>query len=192
MEDWSSKLIEKRQVKDGLIKELSIYGFSVYVVLKAFEDTNIKITQKEVAELTGISRKKCNEVMQDLKARGLYVSQRGKEQQEDTKINARNVLTMFLEEYKKKYNETCPVNWGRDTAFIKKRIVEIYKQEDLEEIVKKAFKIYDKVGNTSQYPRLTLSAFTSFVADIAYKEILKERQNRPKQIKETKSSKDVF
>lgn len=196
--DWSDKLVEKKNIKvdvetieKGLIKDLSVYGFAVLMVLKAYENNGQELTQGKIAELTGISRKKVNEVIKMLSDEGFHEFPKAKKSK--PKVSAKKYLELFMAEYYKKYGDKYPVNWGKDTALIKRKVTDVYKEEDLQEIIEMAFKLYDKIGNTKQYPRLTIGAFCSFVAERSYTEIIKARRNAPKRIQETNSKKnDMF
>lgn len=98
--------------------------------------------------------------------------------------NSREFIQRFCELYYEYYNVNFNPSWGRDGAMVKNKLLPIYTDEELDAILEITFRDYQKKWSNRQYPRPTLGAVCTFIANQALA-IWQEEQKKQDRIERT-------
>lgn len=79
--------------------------------------------------------------------------------------NSKDFIQRFCELYYEYYNVNFNPSWGRDGSMVKQKLLPIYTDEELDAILEITFRDYQKRWANRQYPRPTLGAVCTFIAN---------------------------
>lgn len=155
-------------------------------------------SQRKLAELTGQSANTVNKLINELleievdgqkvlkrsfigdgaRKRSMYYIHAGEisntediaaPETEEKRMNSRDVALYFTEVYKSTFDNGYVVNWGRDLALIKKKLISTYEDDEtLTGVIDIAVKRYKKLWANENYPLPTISMLCSWLANKAY------------------------
>jgi predicted transcriptional regulator len=102
----------------------------------------------------------------------------------NNKYNAKDVISLFCSKYREVYNVNYSnINFGRDMKQIKQKLLTNYSDEQIEQIIAVAIEEYDKRWKREQYPRPTLPALYTWLADAAMG-VIQEKEKQEEQAAE--------
>ncbi|WP_214796542.1 MULTISPECIES: helix-turn-helix domain-containing protein [unclassified Exiguobacterium] len=98
------------------------------------------------------------------------------------KFTAKNVVALFTDKYRDHYGANYNPSWGRDMSLAKK-LLDRYEPETVEEIIDIAITEYDERWKSVKFPRPTIGAVVSFIAEQAAA-VIEERREQDKTFEE--------
>lgn len=105
---------------------------------------------------------------------------------QSNKLNARDVLLMFLDEYKEEFGIEYKPSWARDQSMIKGQLLENFTDDEIRAIVKITVTEYKNRWSSAKFPAPTIGAICKWICNEAIK-IHKDREDR-----KTKSESTTF
>jgi len=93
------------------------------------------------------------------------------------KLNARDVLLMFMDEYKEEFDLEYKPMWARDQAMIKTQLLENFSDDEIRKIVKITVTEYKNRWYSPKFPAPTVGAMCKWICNEAIK-IHKDREQR--------------
>ena len=100
--------------------------------------------------------------------------------EEKKKFTAPSVLNYFADKYQETYGDKYIRNFTRDCGLIKKKLIKNYNEEQVKQIIDILFEEYETRWKKPQYPRPTIGALCSFLANECVA-IKGEREKKEKQ-----------
>lgn len=170
-------------------------NFTVLCAIAVFMDKENKAfpSQEKLAEITGLSRRTVINAVKELEeveVNGQKIIARKKVPsgnnskhfktiykffgQEDTvteeefkKMNGRDVLLLFCEYYEETFGTKYMPNFGRDIKTINDKMIDVFTDAQLKEIVRVAVTQYEKRWGNKNYPRPSIGQLGSWLANSA-------------------------
>lgn len=170
-------IITREIVKQGRGRVSSFYKIHPISQLAIFDGSVESITKDvkdESQDLVSTTHKK-----QDVSKVTKQESVKNK------RMTAKDLLTLFMEKYRQTYNVNYNPSWGRDVGLMKK-LSNSYTDEQIVKIFDITFAEYGSKWKSAKFPRPTIGAITSFIAQQALA-IIEEHEEQDKQFAEYES-----
>lgn len=81
--------------------------------------------------------------------------------------NSKEVAVYFLEQYQLKYGVQCSISWQRDVSLIKKKLIAVYTQVQIKQMIDTVIADYDSRWAKPSYPRPSISMMCSWLGEQA-------------------------
>ncbi|MGE6629619.1 helix-turn-helix domain-containing protein [Bacillus sp. NPDC077027] len=96
------------------------------------------------------------------------VDETAKEAHQAKKMNARDFAHFYADAYKETYGEGYVINYQRELAMIKNKLIPNYDEETLKAVIEISIKQYTTRWANANYPLPTISMLCSWIANQAY------------------------
>lgn len=104
--------------------------------------------------------------------------------------NARDVILCFADMYKQRYGIPYQINWGREMKLVKTKLVEVYSEEQIKDIIAIVMSDYEQRWANPKYPRPSLGQLCSWLGGEAMN-IAATRFERVKTIKKQQEAAEM-
>lgn len=104
----------------------------------------------------------------------------------DNKLNARDVLFMFLDQYNEEFGIEYKPSWARDQSMIKGQLLENFTDDEIRAIVKITVTEYKNRWSSAKFPAPTIGAMCKWICNEAIK-VHRDREDRKVKSEPTKS-----
>ncbi len=198
-------LEQKQTIREGFIKTTGATEFAVLMVIQAHTDIQLDSafpSQQTISNLTGLSIATVQRTIKSLEGKGLInrhrTGKRGltiysintvkpvKQQESNSEKkynNSKDFINQFCKLYFDHYEVNYNPNWSRDGAMVKSKLLGNYTDEQLDAILTVTFRDFPKKWSNRQYPRPTIGAVCTFIANQALA-IWQEEQKRQDKLEE--------
>lgn len=192
-------------IHEGLIKHIGVTEFVVLLTIASFCDKDKQgfPSQRKLVELTGLSLPTVNRVVNKLletKINGNPILYRKFEMSSSrkkfsvytvnaidvgadalpTKKTAKDFVSMFKAMYEETYGIGYVVNYGRDTALVKNKLMTAFSEEQITQIFEYVFKNYRNKWAKTSYPYPTITMVCTWLGTVVAQQ-LAEQENAVKE-----------
>lgn len=155
-------IITREIVNQGRGRVSSYYKIHPISQLAIFNGGVESITNDVSHNLGSMDNKKCD------------VTKDNKQKPSIKRYTPKELITIFVNKYREVYGVSFNPSWGRDMALMKK-LQARYDDETLVQILEIAIEDYNEKWKSVKFPRPTIGAVSSFIADQA-QAIIEERK----------------
>lgn len=193
-------------IHDGLIKHIGVTEFVVLLTIASFCDKDKQAfpSQRKLVELTGLSLPTINRIVNKLletKINGKPILYRKFELSASrkkfsvytvnaidvadanalpTKKTAKDFVSMFKAKYEETYGIGYVVNYGRDTALVKNKLMTAFSEEQITQIFDYVFENYRDKWAKANYPYPTITMVCTWLGTVVAQQ-LAEQDNAVKE-----------
>ena len=178
---------QKELIQKGIIGEMTREGFAVWMVIQSYGGETAFPSQNKIAELCGVNRKTVSKALELLEDNNFIERRVVREGRKKVTYygttrkfgTAKDFLLEFKELYQQKYGVEFNPSWGRDAQLVKTKLLQ-FTDEQLDYILQHTFREYEKQYANRNFPRPTIGAVCSFIANKALAEMDAEEQRKKK------------
>lgn len=95
--------------------------------------------------------------------------------EEPTKLNAKDIIVHFVEEYQNTFGDGYMVSWGKEMKLVKDKLLPNFEPEDIKKIVSVAVTQYSEKWGNAKFPRPSVSMVCGWLGKEAWKIVLAEK-----------------
>lgn len=188
-------------IHEGLIKHIGVTEFVVLLTIASFCDKDKQgfPSQRKLVELTGLSLPTVNRVVNKLletKINGNPILYRKFEMSSSrkkfsvytvnaidvgadaeglsSKKTAKDFVSMFKAKYEETYGIGYVVNYGRDTALVKNKLMTTFSDEQIEQIFDYIFENYRDKWAKANYPYPTITMACTWLGTVVAQQLAQQ------------------
>lgn len=175
----------QRQISDALgvspttankyVNELIEFEVSGQAILKR-EFTSGRLGKRSVYRVMPISQLAIFESKIESLDRAAEIEKRSKTVSNEKPMNSKDVITYFCRGYHEKYGVNYAPNFAREGSMIKNKLIGAYSDEQIKKIIDVVIENYGQKWSNDRFPRPTIAAICTFLANEALSLIGKEEE----------------
>ena len=81
--------------------------------------------------------------------------------------NAKDIAVYFMQKYQEQYGVQCSLSWSRDIPLIKKKLMGVYTDEQIKNMIDYVVAEYETRWKNAQYPRPSIFGICSWIGESA-------------------------